>query len=109
MTRKQSKPERRIRTRVSLQRSFMCHNFCAGERAAIPDDPPDRSSRSTLYTRAVRAIVFTSDSLSLIFNKPMRAREQINPATDRMRERGMARRGAARRGTARSGGTDSFS
>lgn len=28
----------------------------------------------------VRAIVFTSDSLSLIFNKPMRGREQINLA-----------------------------
>lgn len=62
----------------------------------------DRSSRLALYTRVqlaaapVRAIVFTSDSLSLIFNKPTRG-EQIKSLI----VCGAARRGAARRGPVR--------
>lgn len=63
----------------------------------------DRSSRFALYTprRAapVRAIVFTSDSLSLIFNKPTRGKQNKTPRPIVCGS--VDRRGAARRGPVR--------
>lgn len=63
------------------------HDSPCTHAAGSPPPPP------------VRAIVFTSDSLSLIFNKPTHGEQNKTSQTDRMRERGPAWRSTTRTGS----------
>jgi len=75
---------------VSVSNSL--HNSPCTRAAGSPPPPPPPPPPPL-----VQAIVFTSDSLSLIFNKPTHEEQNKISQTDRMRERtGPAQHGADR-------------